>query len=734
MPLMRVKSSNVEDGAVWREDLNVATPGKAVVRRVLVGPGLTSTWTGIDVGTGDVTMSLAKNIDVDAGQTQRIAAGDSELGISNIGDYGSLYFRSNSMGGDFSPIEMTLNAEEGFQISQGSGALQLNDGYLGFSVGSNYLSITTAGITLSGDILANPKIKGIQGFDANGEMASLFFGDTNNYIRAKYGTGVQIGVAGKPDALSIGNNTGDCEFKGALTLVNGSKIADTYDLNIYTTQAGKNVNIQSRNQFYIGRYSDNASLFSVRDSDGLATFGGRIAVPANVGLTSSPSTNYDAIPYAIYGDKLRWKAPYATERWNGSSWVSWNSLLGGSWADLTDGKGETGAVIPNSIFNSGGKLRITYDIGLQWSSISALRLMQEYHQRPYAITVEQSNDLSSWMIVINNRSLPENMQNIVFMDDRGEIYQQYVRITFTPNQTGVVTDWALNGIEGITYRPGNQGGAGLDKLLPLTWDNTGKITVKNFLTVPDNAEFNSVVYIRGTAQAWSSIGLYKSDWSRGAFVQYDHIGNSLRLQTTEDAGVVWSLRTFQIGEYGHNDGTITFFPSGGGSYFHIKNTNDNYLRISSGSTPGSGPLVDIGLTEFKYKAATGNDALVNLVGGSWSSGRKVILRFGDGTSDLNSITVAWGGGMTLKAAESLYLQPQGGSSQIEASRSINVATGYGYKVNGTQVIGARTTGWTAASGTATRTSFATSSVTTSQLAERVKALIEDLMTHGVIGT
>jgi hypothetical protein len=38
----------------------------------------------------------------------------------------------------------------------------------------------------------------------------------------------------------------------------------------------------------------------------------------------------------------------------------------------------------------------------------------------------------------------------------------------------------------------------------------------------------------------------------------------------------------------------------------------------------------------------------------------------------------------------------------------------------------------AATGTATRTTFATGSVTTAQLAERVMALLEDLKTRGVI--
>jgi hypothetical protein len=53
-------------------------------------------------------------------------------------------------------------------------------------------------------------------------------------------------------------------------------------------------------------------------------------------------------------------------------------------------------------------------------------------------------------------------------------------------------------------------------------------------------------------------------------------------------------------------------------------------------------------------------------------------------------------------------------------------------VQGTQVVGTRKTGWGAATGTATRTTFATTTVTTELLAQRVKALIDDLMAHGLI--
>lgn len=67
---------------------------------------------------------------------------------------------------------------------------------------------------------------------------------------------------------------------------------------------------------------------------------------------------------------------------------------------------------------------------------------------------------------------------------------------------------------------------------------------------------------------------------------------------------------------------------------------------------------------------------------------------------------------------------------------IDYTTGEVY-VQSSRVLSTRKTGWSTATGTATRTTFATSTVTTEQLAERVKALIDDLDStagHGLIGS
>lgn len=51
-----------------------------------------------------------------------------------------------------------------------------------------------------------------------------------------------------------------------------------------------------------------------------------------------------------------------------------------------------------------------------------------------------------------------------------------------------------------------------------------------------------------------------------------------------------------------------------------------------------------------------------------------------------------------------------------------------------QVVGARRTGWTPPTGTSSRATFDTATATTADLAQRLKALIDDLTAHGLIGS
>ena len=78
---------------------------------------------------------------------------------------------------------------------------------------------------------------------------------------------------------------------------------------------------------------------------------------------------------------------------------------------------------------------------------------------------------------------------------------------------------------------------------------------------------------------------------------------------------------------------------------------------------------------------------------------------------------------------SFVVRDSGGNQAMKINDAGNL-----FDKNDAQLLTTRRTGWAAPTGTATRTTFATGTVTLPLLAERVKALIDDLMSHGLINT
>ena len=103
-------------------------------------------------------------------------------------------------------------------------------------------------------------------------------------------------------------------------------------------------------------------------------------------------------------------------------------------------------------------------------------------------------------------------------------------------------------------------------------------------------------------------------------------------------------------------------------------------------------------------------------GADITSGTVAAARLGSGTTNAT----------TLLRGDGAWTNTLGGNFGLSA--------GNGYFVGGTQVLGSRRTGWSAWTGTATRSSRATASVTLVQLAEAFKALTDDLIAHGTIGS
>lgn len=119
-----------------------------------------------------------------------------------------------------------------------------------------------------------------------------------------------------------------------------------------------------------------------------------------------------------------------------------------------------------------------------------------------------------------------------------------------------------------------------------------------------------------------------------------------------------------------------------------------------------------------------------------------------GTADTYHAIVSLKGGsgtlhpMNIEATNSAGATPQlvigidGGVSigTGNAAGSTNLNVAGVYKIDATQVVSNRVTGWTSPTGSALRTGYATSTATLDQVSQTLKALIDDLTTHGLIGT
>jgi hypothetical protein len=65
MAKTQINSDQIGIGEVTREDLNTADTGLAVVAKIVQGSGITIQSTGVDSGTGDVTISATGNYEGD---------------------------------------------------------------------------------------------------------------------------------------------------------------------------------------------------------------------------------------------------------------------------------------------------------------------------------------------------------------------------------------------------------------------------------------------------------------------------------------------------------------------------------------------------------------------------------------------------------------------------------------------------------------------------------------------
>lgn len=160
----------------------------------------------------------------------------------------------------------------------------------------------------------------------------------------------------------------------------------------------------------------------------------------------------------------------------------------------------------------------------------------------------------------------------------------------------------------------------------------------------------------------------------------------------------------------------------------------NNLKVTAGATGSAPAVVAVGsdaAVSLDLISQGAGDVNIRTNGGSGATTQFrvfhqasatdfIAIRGGGGSGLLTVAGSSANAGVTVRAKGTGAVAIQDGNSNARFQ-----ANSTGLAFFGTTPVGAKT-GWGAATGTATRTTFATSTVTLPELAERVKALIDDL--------
>jgi hypothetical protein len=180
------------------------------------------------------------------------------------------------------------------------------------------------------------------------------------------------------------------------------------------------------------------------------------------------------------------------------------------------------------------------------------------------------------------------------------------------------------------------------------------------------------------------------------------------------------------------------------------------LTVDSGTGIAAGQIVTgTGVTPgTRIISGSGTSWVVSQSQTVGTTGARVAMVFGAPALVVGTEKGADGGtarALGLQTDNSTRVTIAADGSKTTFTGDVDLASTKVYKINDVQVVGGRVTGWTAPTGTATRSTFATyagqdvSALYTEAevqaiddhvkvLSERLKALIDDLTTHGLIGT
>jgi len=131
MAKTQVRSQQLEDEGVKRDDLNSTTTGQAVVKKLVEGTGVQLTSTGVDAGTGDVTVATRA---ADASTAGHVTTGTQEFGgrKNYTNQYGSGPVHDNGNSGSGTVTIDWDNGNSQLLTLTGSCTLAFSNGQSGF--------------------------------------------------------------------------------------------------------------------------------------------------------------------------------------------------------------------------------------------------------------------------------------------------------------------------------------------------------------------------------------------------------------------------------------------------------------------------------------------------------------------------------------------------------------------------------------------------------------------------
>jgi hypothetical protein len=176
-----------------------------------------------------------------------------------------------------------------------------------------------------------------------------------------------------------------------------------------------------------------------------------------------------------------------------------------------------------------------------------------------------------------------------------------------------------------------------------------------------------------------------------------------------------SIGLFNYSNVGSSSGQVLLSKS-------TSNVTGSHVAVSSGNRLGEIGFIGSDGTNF-VPAALIKGEVDGTPGTNDMPGRLVFSTTADGASTPTER-------MQINSVGNVGIGTTPGAHRLDVSGSVN--SSLEYRINETKVVGERRTGWTAPTGSTSRATFDSTTVTLPQLATRLHALIDDLAAHGLI--